>query len=326
VSKYSFYAYKFNDNLKVDVRNLRVDGESHDERISNKSIDVGNINWKRIVFDVVIDIDFYEHLFSPKEANEIRVIAKLSCRKTYFRSCEMKQSKLGRREFKITMALDRKDVRGVVNLDVFVARGKKSRFQGKGFAEEIGQRIVVQGEEEFYWNIIVDEPESKGIDIEIRPISFKKDEELGLKEHKNLNYYLDLHNSNKPILYANKDWKKFMEIWDPMGPDHRNKRAEKLQDFIDRTVAHDVTVQIVVNTLREAYDSEWYTEDSAEGYKEGLIIEWMKKLDPEAESREEFIQGLQENHSMDLVAKVSVEAAKKTNKGKEIDSIITGLV
>jgi hypothetical protein len=115
-----------------------------------------------------------------------------------------------------------------------------------------------------------------------------------------------------------------MEIWDPMGPDHRNKKAEKLQDFIDRTVAHDVTVQIVVNTLREAYDGEWYAEDSALGYKEGLITEWMEKLDPEAESREDFINGLQD--SMDLVAKVSVEAAKKTNKGKEIDGILRGLV
>ncbi|MDE0953907.1 MAG: hypothetical protein OR994_04465, partial [Candidatus Poseidoniales archaeon] len=77
---------------------------------------------------------------------------------------------------------------------------------------------------------------------------FKKDKELGLKEYKNLNYYLELRNSSKPILYANKDWKKFMEIWDPMGPDHRNKKAEKLQEE-----AHKL-VEGAVNTAQESHD------------------------------------------------------------------------
>ena len=325
MTQYSLYPYKTNYDLEVSLYNLRVDGNPSDNLIKNKKIDVSHIEWKELVFDVKVETGNYESLFPKDEEPEIRLTTKLNCRKTYYRDSKTENFLSSEKNFTMPLKLNREDVFGKVNLDVFISRNIKSLQPNSTFAEEIGQRIVVQGEEDFYWTIIADDNETKGSDIEHVVTSFKNDEERPfLSDYSKLNYYLDLSVAGKPTIYINEDQKKFLDLWSPTGIEHENKKLKKLQKYIDRDIMHDVYVQIISHTFKQAEENQWYNEGSGEGYREKIIQTWMKKIEPNETNRENFISDL--NKKPDMISQISSAVMVESKKAYNLNEIVKELM
>ena len=61
------------------------------------------------------------------------------------------------------------DLSGKASLDAFIIRNQTCETDDYKYAKTKGQRISVEGVEDYYWSILVDDPELPGneIDVEI---------------------------------------------------------------------------------------------------------------------------------------------------------------
>jgi len=318
---YSFYPYKVRRDLEVTITNLKIDGERNDGLIRNQKLYLNDNSWTLATFNIKIKTSGYEDLFDSKEKQSITCIVTLDCIKTQFRNSISETAQENKTEFNIEMKIYRRDISGKASLDAFIIRNQTNETDYSKYANTTGQRISVQGEEDHYWSILVDDPELSGNDIDVEYISFKDDKDFGLNDKQDSLYSLKKIASSRPKLLINIDFKYVVEIWDPKNQYTKiiNKKEKAFRRLLNRVIGRDIKLQLSVQALTDAYSSGEFEEGSSEGFKENLVKEWMMILDPNADSREIFLAELHENGLSKLVSRISKELTNDLTKGEEIN-------
>ena len=207
---YSFYPYLVSRELKADITNLRLDGKNNDYLIRNKILHLNEKPWSKAEFNVKIKTEDYEELFSSNDKCEITCIAVISCQETEFRASFSERNSSGKTKFNLEVEIDKRNLSGSASLDVFVLRSETSNSIETQYASIGSQRICVQGEEDYYWSLLIDEPKVSGNDIDLEYVSFKEDDDFGLKDEKDSFYCLKKITTSRPKLFVNTDFKKLV--------------------------------------------------------------------------------------------------------------------
>ena len=324
MSEYSIWPYNVKYDLDVVVHSLLLDGNKKDALINErtKKINVVAENWRRANLRLSLSFEHLDDLLPKDERKEARALIKVHCHQTYFRKGIVVKIPRLKNQTYVDLELMKEDLKGLVYIDAFIVRDDSRVPSDDEYAEEVGQRLIIQGEEKFYWRLIVDTSDSmSGSDLETEFVDFHKDDNL--KSIRSLNYYLDLSTAGKPVLYINKGNTAFFELWHNNGEDQIDKDLLRLQNYIDRDIMHDVYVQIIAHTLKEAEINAEYYEDSSPGYKEGLIQRWHQILRPELDSREDFIKEM--NKLPDAISEISQHVMMMCLKPRTLKDFIKGV-
>jgi len=324
---YSFYPYNVSRDIEVSISNLRLDGKSNDHLIRNKKIFLYEKNWSKVEFNVHITTKGYDGLFTPDEKGEITGIVTVDCVRTQFRTSVSEVSEKNKTRFNLEVELNKRDLLGNASIDAFILRNDTQNVDQSEFASTGGQRICVQGEEDYYWSLIVDEPEISGNDIDLEYISFKDDERFNLEPEKDSFYCLRKVTTSRPKLFVNTDFKQILELWDPKSLYSKpmSKREKAFRTLLDKIVGKDVKLQLSINALTEAYSEGEFEDGASEGFKENLVKEWMMRLDPEEESRELFLNRMNDRGYGKLVSNLSSELNKEIVDAKVINKFIRSI-
>jgi hypothetical protein len=258
----------------------------------------------------VIDVVFPE---SERQQPPAQLILAVRCPKTRLRrTVVVAAGPLAATSFDATVALERAELRGNVEIVPFLVRTEASRSSEPGFASALGAQVASARP----WEIRVDllRPPA-GNYIEVNYVSFKEHGPPQFRFPDNL-YQLS-SDKGTPTLWLNTDHPHIVEVLDSKGT--FGVRA-RIREVLFDTISHSVWTRLFLKAASDARGGD----DVPFEWEDAVLDTFLPKLYPEAKGRSSQLEALRDEieagdlaqvlDRLDEVLQRRLETAKHANK------------
>jgi hypothetical protein len=271
LKKKLFYPYAFaEEELNIEIVDLKVDGTSQQERVSSQSLAVSMqdlTDWERASMTLKISLpeDVVSRVLPPEEGSTPpwRLRISLSCEKTRWRRGYTLNPGGDNGIWAGTIDINRAQLRETVKMIAYLVRTTSSGADSQ-FARRQATRLVSSPE----WYIYVDPPSfPPGNHLEIRWEDFKLSLHKVRMENPSLLYYLDFTES-PPVLWLNEGVIDFKPVLMSVGT--IGSKAAVRNTLFD-SISQTVWVALVMQAANAAPDSD---SEPPEDWQRGMLSQF----------------------------------------------------